>query len=169
MSNVKPINSPKNPIAHGTRIGHVHLKSGDLSLVKQFYVDLLGFEVINDLGTALFLSAGGYHHHLAFNTWQSKNGETPHITMTGLYHLAILYPTRKDLADALNRLQEAKYPLIGGSNHGTHEALYVEDLEGNGIELAWDRPEELWPLDKDGHLLPVMQRLNLKNLLAELN
>jgi len=158
--------APK-PVAAGTRIGHVHLKTADIQRVYDFYVGILGFDVIFRMPEALFLSAGGYHHHLGFNTWESKGGSPPPPGTTGLYHVAILYPTRAALGDALRRLAEAGWPLDGVNDHGTHEALYLRDPDGNGLELAWDRPEAEWPRDKEGHLSFVGTRLDLDGLLKE--
>jgi len=148
------------------RIGHVHLKVADLERALKFYRDILGFEVMQSYGkSAVFISAGGYHHHIGLNTWYSKNGSPPPPHSTGLFHTAILYPTRKDLALALHRLTEAKYPLTGASDHGVSEAIYLNDPDGNGVELYWDRPKEEWPVDPDGNLLMVTEPLDLKPLL----
>jgi catechol 2,3-dioxygenase len=163
--NLQPRESPERPIDPQTRIGHVHLKAANLDDIEAFYVGVLGFEVINRMPTALFLSAGGYHHHLAFNTWHSAGGSPAPAASTGLYHVAINYPTREALADALARLVSAGHPLQGASDHGTHEAIYLTDVEGNGLELAWDRPEDQWPLDSEGHLRPVIAPLDLQALL----
>ena len=150
---VTPAERSDRPIAAGVDIGHVHLKTADIGRVRDFYVGILGFDVVTRLGdTALFISSGGYHHHLAFNTWESKGGSPPPAGTTGLYHVAIRYPTRAALGDALRRLQQADWPLDGASDHGTHEALYLRDPDGNGLELYWDRPEEQWPVDADGKL-----------------
>ena len=156
-----------SPVASGTRIGHVHLKTADIERVKRFYVDILGFDVIFQMRDALFLSAGGYHHHLGFNTWESKGGSPPPPGTTGLYHVAILYPTRAALGDALRRLAKAGWPLDGVNDHGTHEALYLRDPDENGLELAWDRPESEWPRDAEGHLAFGNRRLDLDGLLKE--
>jgi len=155
------------PVEPGTRIGHVHLKTADIDRIKHFYVDILGFDVIFQMRDALFLSAGGYHHHLGFNTWESKGGSPPPPGTTGLYHVAILYPTRAALGDALRRLAEAGWPLDGVNDHGTHEALYLRDPDENGLELAWDRPESEWPRDAEGHLTFGNRRLDLDGLLKE--
>lgn len=155
------------PVEPGTRIGHVHLKTADIERVKHFYVDILGFDVIFQMRDALFLSAGGYHHHLGFNTWESKGGSPPPPGTTGLYHVAILYPTRAALGDALRRLAAAGWPLDGVNDHGTHEALYLRDPDENGLELAWDRPESEWPRDAEGHLAFSNRRLDLDGLLKE--
>jgi catechol 2,3-dioxygenase len=155
------------PIAAGTRIGHVHLKVADLDRMLGFYCGVLGFTLTQRYGTqAAFVSAGGYHHHLAFNTWESAGGTAPPPGTTGLFHLAILYPTREDLADALRRLIAAGVPLDGASDHGVSEALYLRDPEGNGVELYRDRPEAEWPRDATGGLAMVTRRLDLKALLA---
>jgi catechol 2,3-dioxygenase len=141
------------------------MKAADLAKIEAFYVGVLGFEIVARLPSALFLSAGGYHHHLAFNTWHSRGGSPAPEQATGLYHIAINYPTRHDLGDALRRLAEAGHPLPGASDHGTHEAVYLADPEGNGLELAWDRPQGEWPLDENGHLIPVIDPLDLDELL----
>lgn len=164
---VIPRERAPRPVAPGTRIGHVHLKTADIDRVHHFYVEILGFDVIFRMADALFLSAGGYHHHLGFNTWESKGGSPPPPGTTGLYHVAILYPNRAALGDALRRLAEAGWPLDGVNDHGTHEALYLRDPDGNGLELAWDRPEDQWPKDKDGHLSFSGKRLDLEGLLKE--
>jgi len=149
-----------------TRIGHVHLKVADLERALKFYRDLLGFEVMQYYGnSAVFVSAGGYHHHIGLNTWYSKNGSPPPPHSTGLFHTAILYPTPRDLGIALKRLLEAKYPLTGASDHGVSQAIYLDDPDGNGVELYFDRPKEEWPVDQDGNLLMVTEPLDLKNLL----
>lgn len=149
-----------------TRIGHVHLKVADLERSLNFYRDLLGFTVMQYYGdSAVFISAGGYHHHIGLNTWYSKNGSPPPPHATGLFHTAILYPTRKDLAIGLKRLIDAKYPLTGASDHGVSEAIYLDDPDGNGVELYWDRPKEKWPMDEDGKLLMMSDPLDLNDLL----
>ncbi|EIM28714.1 VOC family protein [Microvirga lotononidis] len=155
------------PIDPGVRIGHVHLKVADLDRALAFYCGVLGFELIQRYGTqAAFVSAGGYHHHIGLNTWESKGGSPPPPGTTGLYHVAILYPTRAALADALYRLAEAGIPLQGASDHGVSEALYLSDPDGNGIELYVDRPEDQWPKTANGELAMVTQRLDLQDLLA---
>jgi catechol 2,3-dioxygenase len=155
------------PVAPGTRIGHVHLKVADLDRAIGFYAGVLGFELMQKYGEqAAFLSAGGYHHHIGLNTWESKGGTPPAPGTTGLYHTAILYPTRADLADALKRLMAAKIPLDGASDHGVSQALYLRDPDGNGVELYWDRPEAEWPRDAEGNLRMVTERLDLRDLLA---
>jgi catechol 2,3-dioxygenase len=150
------------------RIGHVHLKVADLDRALAFYRDILGFEETTRRPGAVFLSAGGYHHHIALNTWESRGGQPPAPGMTGLYHVAILYPTRWLLADALRRLIEAKIPLEGASDHGVSEALYLRDPDDNGVELYRDRPKEEWPHNADGSLRMVTEQLDLRDLLAEL-
>ena len=162
-----PFEKNPNPISSGTTIGHVHLKTADIQRVYDFYVGVLGFDVMVRMDTALFISAGGYHHTLGFNTWESEGGQPPALENTGLYHVAIKYPTRKDLADALRRLMDARWPLQGTSDHGTHEALYLADPDQNGLELCWDRPESEWPIDAAGHLGFVSKAIDLRNLLAE--
>jgi catechol 2,3-dioxygenase len=153
-----------------TRIGHVHLKVSDLDKALAFYQGLLGFEIMQRYGTqAVFISAGGYHHHIGLNTWYSKNAPPAPQRAAGLFHTAILYATRKDLAIALKRLVGAGYPLTGASDHGVSEALYLDDPDGNGVELYWDRPREKWPLDADGNLQMVTEPLDLDDLLREAN
>jgi len=148
------------------RIGHVHLKVADLDRALRFYRDVLGFELTQRYGTeAAFLSAGGYHHHIGLNTWESEGGSPPPSNSTGLYHLAIAYPTR-ELADALRRLKRAGIPLEGASDHGVSEALYLRDPDGNGVELYWDRPREQWPRTSTGDLAMVTEPLNLDELLS---
>lgn len=160
---------PFEPVHPGTRIGHVHLKVADLDRALAFYSGVLGFELTQRYGTqAAFLSAGGYHHHIGLNTWESAGGQPPAPGTTGLYHLAILYPTRAALADALRRLITAGVPLDGASDHGVSEALYLRDPDGNGVELYWDRPEAEWPRTPNGELAMVTRRLDLKALLGEL-
>ncbi len=152
-----------------TKIGHVHLKVADLQRALAFYCGLLGFEVTTTYGDqAAFISAGGYHHHIGLNTWYSKNGPPAPKNTTGLFHTAILYPTRKDLATILNRLLEAKYDLTGAADHGVSEALYLDDPDGNGVELYWDRPKADWPQKEDGSLEMYTRPLDLNNLLEEL-
>jgi catechol 2,3-dioxygenase len=164
---VTPAERNNRPLPAGVDIGHVHLKASDLGRIKDFYVGILGFDVTFELPDALFLSSDGYHHHLGFNTWESKGGSPPPRNATGLYHVAIRYPTRAALGDALRRLVEAGWPLDGASDHGTHQALYLRDPEQNGVELAWDRPVAEWPLDSDGRLGFVRSHVDLQNLLAE--
>jgi catechol 2,3-dioxygenase len=156
------------PIAAGTRIGHVHLKVADLARALDFYVGVLGFSLMQKYGAqAAFISAGGYHHHIGLNTWESLGGTPPPPGHTGLFHTAILYPTRAALADALRRLIAAKVPLDGASDHGVSEALYLRDPDGNGVELYWDRPETQWPRDTQGGLAMVTARLDLDDLLKQ--
>lgn len=151
-----------------TRIGHVHLKVADLDRALAFYSGLLGFEIMQRYGdSAVFLSAGGYHHHIGLNTWESKGGKPPAPGTTGLYHTAILYPDRAALAGVLKRLVEARYPLDGASDHGVSEALYLTDPDGNGVELYRDRAEAEWPRDAEGKLKMVTAALDLRALLAE--
>lgn len=157
-------------IAEGVRIGHVHLKVSDLERSLSFYRDILGFEVTQRYGSqAVFLSAGGYHHHIGLNTWDSKGGSAPAAGTTGLYHVAILYPRRADLADALRRLANAAYPLDGASDHGVSEALYLRDPDGNGVELYWDRPVDGWPRNNDGSLAMTSLPLSIPSLMSELD
>src|SRR5215475_12332532 len=164
---MKP-NAKVRPIAPQVRIGHVHLKVSDLDRAIGFYRDVLGFEVTQRYGRqAAFLSAGGYHHHIGLNTWESAGGSPPAEGTTGLYHLAILYPTRAELADALRRLMEAGIPLEGGSDHGVSEALYLRDPDGNGVELYWDRPQEQWPRTKSGEIQMFTHPLDLDDLLHQ--
>lgn len=151
----------------GTRIGHVHLKVADLERSLGFWCGVLGFELMQRYGAqAAFISAGGYHHHIGLNTWESKGGSPPPRGTTGLFHVAILYPTRAALADALKRLMAAGIPLDGASDHGVSEALYLRDPDGNGVELYCDRPEAEWPRRSDGALAMVTERLDLNALLA---
>jgi catechol 2,3-dioxygenase len=165
---IAPLSEPTAPISPGVRIGHVHLKVADIDRALAFYCGVLGFELMQRIGPqAAFISAGGYHHHIGLNTWESRGGAPPAPGTTGLYHLAILYPTRAELADALRRLVEAKIPLDGASDHGVSEALYLRDPDDNGVELYWDRPKELWPLAADGKLAMFTRPLDLMNLLAE--
>ncbi len=154
-----------HPIDPGTRIGHVHLKVADLERALRFYCGVLGFELTQRRPGAAFISAGGYHHHIGLNTWESQGGSPPPPGTTGLYHVAILYPTRAALADALRRLMEANIPLEGASDHGVSEALYLRDPDDNGLELYWDRPKEQWPRTPNGDLAMVTQRLDLRDLL----
>jgi catechol 2,3-dioxygenase len=157
-----------NPIPPGTRIGHVHLKVADLDRALDFYCGILGFEIMQKYGAqAAFVSAGGYHHHIGLNTWESQGGKPPSPGTTGLYHLAILYPTRADLADALKRLVVNGVQLDGASDHGVSEALYLRDPDGNGIELYWDRPKAEWPVSADGKLSMHTRRLDVEGLLRE--
>lgn len=155
------------PLDPGVRVGHVHLKVSDLDRSIQFYEQALGFELQQRMGSsAAFLSAGGYHHHVGLNTWTSKNGPAPARNATGLYHVAFLYPTKAALGRAFLRLQAHGVPLIGASDHGVSLALYLEDPDGNGIELYWDRPENEWPRQPDGTLQMVSEALDFGDLLA---
>ena len=157
-----------DPIDSRVGIGHVHLKVADLDRALAFYRDVLGFEVTQRVGAqAAFLSAGGYHHHLGLNTWESRGGSPPPPGTTGLYHVAILYPDRATLAAALRRLVAASWPLDGASDHGVSEALYLRDPDGNGVELTRDRPEAEWPRDADGTLAMTTGPLDMRALLAE--
>lgn len=153
-----------------TRIGHVHLKVSDLQKSLDFYCGLLGFDKMMLYGDqAAFISAGGYHHHIGLNTWHSKGAPPAPEYAPGLYHTAIVYPTRKDLAQILKRLIDAKYPITGASDHGVSEAIYLDDPDGNGVELYRDRPREEWPLDDNGEMTMFTRRLDLEGLLGELN
>jgi catechol 2,3-dioxygenase len=155
-------------IPGATRIGHVHLKVADLARAIGFYRGVLGFDLTTTYGDqAAFLSAGGYHHHLGLNTWESAGGTPPPPGHTGLYHHAIVYPTRRDLAIALKRVIEAGVPLQGASDHGVSEAIYLADPDGNGVELYWDRPQELWPKGPGGELVMYTRPLDLRALLRE--
>jgi catechol 2,3-dioxygenase len=157
-----------NPIDPGARIGHVHLKVADLERAIGFYRDVLGFEPTQRFGRqAAFLSAGGYHHHIGLNTWESLGGSPPPPGTTGLYHLAILYPTRAELADALRRLIRAGVELEGAADHGVSEALYLRDPDANGVDLYWDRPREQWPRTPEGELAMYTRPLDLESLLRE--
>lgn len=157
-------------IPEQARIGHVHLKVADLGRALKFYADLLGFQVISRWGDdAAFISAGGYHHHIGLNTWYSKNAPPAPRHSAGLFHTAILYPTRKDLAIAYKRLSDAGYPFTGFADHGVSEALYLDDPDGNGVELYWDRPRESWPRDEAGNIVMYTERLDLEGLLQEIN
>jgi catechol 2,3-dioxygenase len=156
------------PIDPGVRIGHVHLKVADLERALEFYCGVLGFEMKQRYGgQAAFVAAGGYHHHIALNTWESKNGPPPPHGTTGLYHLAILYPTRAELAHALRRLMKAGVSLDGASDHGVSQALYLRDPDGNGVELYWDRDETDWPRTAAGTLAMYTRPLDLDDLLRE--
>lgn len=150
-----------------TRIGHVHLKVSDLQKSLDFYSGLLGFDKMMLYGDqAAFISAGGYHHHIGLNTWQSKGAPPAPEYAPGLYHTAILYPERKDLAAILQRLIDARYPITGASDHGVSEAIYLDDPDGNGVELYWDKPKEQWPVDENGKMTMFTKGLDLKGLLA---
>ena len=160
------MNNP--PIDAGVRIGHVHLKVADIDRALAFYCGVLGFQLTQRIGAqAAFISAGGYHHHIGLNTWESRGGKPPAPGTTGLYHLAILYPTRARLADALRRLIEANIPLEGASDHGVSQALYLRDPDDNGVELYWDRPQAEWPRNADGGLAMFTHRLDLVDLLKQ--
>ncbi|MCW2982239.1 MAG: putative Biphenyl-2,3-diol 1,2-dioxygenase [Solirubrobacterales bacterium] len=165
-----PAPAAARPIDPGVDIGHVHLKVADLERALDFYCGVLGFELMQRFGAeAAFVSAGGYHHHLGLNTWESRGGGPPAPGTTGLFHTAISYPTRAALADALRRLVEARVPLQGASDHGVSEALYLDDPDGNGVELYWDRPREEWPPPtKEGDKVEMYTRpLDVEALLAE--
>ena len=162
--------TPAQPSIHPeTRIGHVHLKVADLPRAIAFYRDALGFDLMEQMGnSAAFLSAGGYHHHIGLNTWESQGGSPPAPGTTGLYHFAILYPSRQELARALKRLVDYGVPIDGASDHGVSEAIYLHDPDGNGIEIYRDRPRAEWPRDSDGSLSLVNQPLDLRALLREI-
>ena len=165
-SPIKPLQPAPSSVAAGVRIGHVHLKVADLDRALAFYVGVLGFDIIQRYGAqAAFISAGGYHHHIGLNTWESRGGSPPAPGTTGLYHTAILYPTRPALADALRRVVAAGIKLDGASDHGVSEALYLRDPDENGVELYWDRPEADWPLNAEGGLEMYTRRLDLDGLL----
>jgi catechol 2,3-dioxygenase len=160
---------PDYKVPTQTQIGHVHLKVADLDRALAFYCDLLGFEITTRYGTqAAFISAGGYHHHLGLNTWYSEGAPPAPVEAAGLFHVAILYPTRKDLAVIFNRLRQAHYPFTGASDHGVSEALYLNDPDENGVELYWDRPRDQWPQKQDGSLDMYTRPLDLAGLLREL-
>jgi catechol 2,3-dioxygenase len=152
-----------------TRIGHVHLKVSNIERSLAFYKGLLGFEIVTTYGDqAVFISAGGYHHHIGLNTWHSKDAPPARREGVGLYHTAILYPTRKDLATIYERLKTANYPMTGASDHGVSEALYLNDPDGNGVELYWDKPREAWPKKSDGSIDMYTRPLDLAGLKSEL-
>jgi len=163
---LKPLSEgASSPIDRGVRIGHAHLKVADLDRALLFYCGVLGFELMQRIGDeAAFLSAGGYHHHLGLNTWDSRGGSAPAAGTTGLYHVAILYPDRSSLARAFVRLERAGVALTGASDHGVSEALYLDDPDGNGLELYWDRPQEDWPRNQDDTLAMFTRKLNLDDL-----
>ena len=164
------INISEYKIPKQTRIGHVHLKVADLQRSLDFYCNLLGFELTMEYGQdAAFISAGGYHHHIGLNTWFSKNSHKAPPNHVGLFHTAILYPTRKDLAAIFDRLRKANYPLTGASDHGVSEAIYLDDPDGNGVELYWDKPKEQWPKKENGTLDMYTKPLNIISLLSELD
>lgn len=157
------------PIPPEVRVGHVHLKVADIERAVAFYRDVLGFEVTQRMGRdAAFLSAGGYHHHVGLNTWESRGGGPAPLGHTGLYHVAFLYPTRRALAEALQRVLEAGIELEGAADHGVSEALYLRDPDDNGVELYWDRPVSEWPRSEDGSISMYTRRLDLDGLLAAL-
>lgn len=163
-----PLQAAPRPIGPGARIGHVHLKVADLERALGFYMGVLGFSLMQRYGRqAAFLSAGGYHHDIGLNTWESEGGQPPAPGASGLYHLAILYPERAGLADALARLDAAGIPLDGASDHGVSEALYLRDPDENGVELYWDRPAHLWPRNAEGELAMFTRRLDLESLRSE--
>ncbi len=152
-----------------TRIGHIHLKVSDLDKALSFYHNFLGFEITQRYGAqAVFISAGGYHHHIGLNTWHSKNAGPAPVNVCSLYHTAILYPTRKDLAVILKRLVDAKYPITGAADHGVSEAIYLNDPDKNGVELYWDKPKEQWPFDAEGNVQMVTDPLDIESLLLEM-
>lgn len=160
------VDKKESAIDPQVQVGHVHLKVADLGRALGFYQGVLGLEVMQRIGdSAAFLSAGGYHHHLGLNTWESAGGSPPPPGTTGLYHIALLYPTRAALADALRQLVAAGIPLEGASDHGVSEALYLRDPDGNGVELYWDKPREVWPRTADGGLAMYTRRLDLEGLL----
>ncbi len=162
-----PESAASPPAPAGTRIGHVHLKVADLDRAIAFYRDVLGFDLVQRYGAqAAFLSAGGYHHHIGLNTWESRGGTPPPPGTTGLYHTAFLYPTREDLAAAVRRVLEAGVTLDGMADHGVSEAIYLRDPDQNGVELYWDKPREDWPVAAEGHLRMVNAPLDLDALLA---
>ena len=159
---MEPYKIPSN-----TQIGHIHLKVSDIKESLDFYCGLLGFELMTTYGDhAAFISAGGYHHHIGLNTWTSKNGNPPPRNTTGLFHTAILLPSRKDLASLLKRLRDANYPVSGASDHGVSEAIYLNDPDQNGVELYWDRPKQEWPLNEDGSLNMYTKPLDLQELIG---
>jgi catechol 2,3-dioxygenase len=161
-------NQGPSTIHPDVRIGHVHLKVADLERAIGFYRDVLGMELMQRFGRqAAFLSAGGYHHHIGLNTWESEGSKPPPARATGLYHLAILYPTRAQLADALRRVLAAGIRLDGAADHGVSEALYLHDPDNNGVELYWDRPKEQWPRDREGNVAMYTRPLDLDDLLAQ--
>jgi catechol 2,3-dioxygenase len=170
---MNPPNHTQEPIGSfvanpGVRIGHVHLKVANLDRALHFYSGVLGFQIMQRMGdSAAFLSAGGYHHHIGLNTWESLGGNPPPPGTTGLYHSAIVYPTRPALAEALHRVLSARIPLEGAADHGVSEAIYLRDPDDNGVELYWDRPRDSWPRDGKGNLAMYTRRLDLDSLLSE--
>jgi catechol 2,3-dioxygenase len=180
QGNITPRATAGDPIDPRVRIGHAHLRTADIDRVRSFYVDVLGFDVVFEArdvpgwgttGDMLFLSAGGYHHHLGFNTWKSKDGSPQPDGVTGLHHVALAYPTRKALADAYARLKRVDWPIRQTADHGTHEAIYISDPDGNDVELMWDRPVEQWPRDEEGHIAAAGfgGELDLDELMHELD
>ncbi|MEM1383292.1 MAG: VOC family protein [Pseudomonadota bacterium] len=162
-----PLSTAKRPVSPAVRIGHVHLRVADLDRAIAFYGGVLGFDVMQRFGNgAAFLGAAGYHHHIGLNVWQSAGGTPPPAGHTGLYHAAFLYPTRADLADAVRRVMAAGIPITGKADHGVSEAVYLDDPDGNGVELYWDRPQDAWPVDGDGKLAMVNAPLDLEALIA---
>ena len=160
----------KDAIHPEVKIGHIHLTVSDLERSVKFYRDILGFEITATFGSsAVFLSAGGYHHHIGLNTWSGTDAVAPPPGHTGLYHFAILYPSRYELAKILKKLYEVNYPLEGASDHGVSESVYLKDPDGNGLELYTDRPLDEWPIDEEGHLQMVTKHLDILNLLSELD
>ena len=178
QGSIEPVARAAEPIDPRVRIGHVHLRTADIDRIRSFYVDILGFDVVAEArgvpgwgttGDLLFVSAGGYHHHLGFNTWKSAGGEPQPDGVAGLHHVAIAYPTRQAFADAYRRLKKVDWPIRQTADHGTHEAIYVTDPDGNDVELMWDRPIDAWPRDGDGHLQGQFgSELDLEELLTEL-
>ena len=161
--------NPDYQIPTATRIGHVHLKATDLQRALDFYCGVLGFDLVMTYGKdAAFISAGGYHHHIGLNTWQSKGGKPAPKNTAGLYHTAILYPTRQDLAKVFKRLIDLNYPITGAADHGVSEAIYLDDPDENGVELYWDRPKEQWPTEANGELTMYTRALDARGLLQEL-
>jgi catechol 2,3-dioxygenase len=161
--------NPDYQIPTATRIGHVHLKVTDLKRALDFYCGVLGFDLVMTYGKdAAFISAGGYHHHIGLNTWQSKGGKPAPKNTAGLYHTAILYPTRQDLAKVFKRLIDLNYPITGAADHGVSEAIYLDDPDENGVELYWDRPKEQWPTEANGELTMYTRALDAPGLLQEL-
>ena len=178
QGNIAPIARAANPIDPGVTVGHVHLRTADIERVRDFYVGVLGFDVVAEArdvpgwgttGDVLFVSAGGYHHHLGFNTWKSRDGGPQPDGVAGLHHVALRYPTRAGLADAYARLRAVDWPIRQATDHGTHEAIYSSDPDGNDVELMWDRPFDAWPRDADGHLTGGFgPDIDLEALLTEL-
>jgi catechol 2,3-dioxygenase len=163
------LNKQIKSINPSVKIGHVHLKVANIDRSLDFYCGVLGFKLMQRVGNQVaFIAAGDYHHHIGLNTWESGGGKPPPTGTTGLYHLAILYPERKELADAFRRLQKNNIPLNGASDHGVSEALYLDDPDKNGVELYWDKPKELWPYDNNNQLQMFTQALDLNSLMAEL-